>query len=146
MTRIQTFTFDEDKGIFAAWSLLKDHRRKLVAANPNLRQTYPDEALFLILTRSLPKSFKLLSRASIAQLNLTIQEKMDMLIEHKMDLREEEVAEMAHFSKANACHGARAPGLNPALSRIRSTIAQSRITSLKKQGPACGARELLVSS
>lgn len=102
MTKIQTFTFDKDKGIFAAWSLLKDYRRKLVAANPNLRQTYPDEALFLILTRSLPKSFKPLTRAFIAQPNLTIQEKMDMLIEHEMELREEDVAESAHFSKANA--------------------------------------------
>ncbi|KAI0999756.1 hypothetical protein K3495_g8444 [Podosphaera aphanis] len=102
MKRIQTFTFDEDKEISAAWSSLKDYRRKLVAPNPNLRQTSPNEVLFLILTRSLPISFKRQTHAFIAQPNLKIQEKMDMLIEHEMDLREEEVGETARFSKANA--------------------------------------------
>jgi hypothetical protein len=66
MTKIQTFAFGEDKGIFVAWAKLKEYRRKLIAADSNLKATYPDAALFHILSRSLLSSFKLLTRAFIA--------------------------------------------------------------------------------
>jgi hypothetical protein len=66
MTKIQTFAFNEDKGIFVACAKRKEYRRKLIAADSNLKATYPDAALFLIRSRSLPSSFKTLTRAFIA--------------------------------------------------------------------------------
>jgi hypothetical protein len=102
MTKIQTFAFDEDKGIFVAWAKLKEYHRKLIAADSNLKATYPDAALFLILSRSLPSSFKPLTPAFIAQPTLAIEDKMDMLVEHEMDMQMEETkTEEAHIAKSN---------------------------------------------
>jgi hypothetical protein len=52
MTKIQTFQFEGDATIIGTWDKLKDFRRKLAAADANLKNTYNDEALFLILSRS----------------------------------------------------------------------------------------------
>jgi hypothetical protein len=102
MTKIQTFIFDEEKGIFVAWAKLKEYHHKVIAADSNLKATYPDAAVFLILYRSLPSSFKPLTRAFVAQPTLSIEEKIDMLVEHEMDLREEGLnAEKAHIAKSN---------------------------------------------
>jgi hypothetical protein len=102
MTKIQTFVFDEQKGIFVAWAKLKEYRRKAIAADSNLKTIYPDAALFLILSRSLPSSFKPLTRAFIAQPILSIEEKIDMLVEHEMDMQDEEIkAEQAHIAKSS---------------------------------------------
>jgi hypothetical protein len=66
MTKIQTFVFDELKRIFVAWAKLKEYQCKVITANSNLKVIYPDPALFLILLRSLPTLFKLLTREFIA--------------------------------------------------------------------------------
>jgi hypothetical protein len=110
MIKIQTFIFDEEKGIFVAWVKLKEYCRKVIAANPNLKMTYPDAALFLILSRSLLSSFKLLTHAFVAQPTLSIEEKIDMLVEYKMNIRDEELnTEKAHIAKSKSkvskhCH------------------------------------------
>jgi hypothetical protein len=89
MTKIQIFIFDKRNGIFVAWAKLKEYCRKVIAADSNLKATYPDAALLLILSRSLPSSFKPLTRAFVAQPTLSIEEKIDMLVEHEMNMREE---------------------------------------------------------
>jgi hypothetical protein len=66
MTKIQMFIFDEEKGIFVAWAKLKEYRCKVIAADSNLKMTYPDAALFLILSRFLPSSFKPLTCSFVA--------------------------------------------------------------------------------
>jgi hypothetical protein len=91
MTKTKTFVFDEPKGIFVAWAKLKEYRCKVIAADSNLKATYPDVALFLMLSRSLPSSFKPLTRAFVAHPTLSIDETIDMLVEHEMDLMDEEI-------------------------------------------------------
>jgi hypothetical protein len=98
MTKIQTFIFDEQKGIFVAWAKLKRYCHKAIAADSNLKITYPDAALFLILSRSLPSSFKPLTHAFIAQPMLLIEEKIDMLVEHEMDMQEEEIKAVSEIA------------------------------------------------
>jgi hypothetical protein len=103
MTKIQTFVFDEPKGIFVAWAKLKEYRRKVIAADSNLKATYPDAALFLILSRSLPASFKPLTCTFIAQPTSSIEEKIDMLVEDEMDLKDEEIkTQKVHIAKSSS--------------------------------------------
>jgi hypothetical protein len=103
MTKIQTFVFDEPKGIFIAWAKLKEYRCKVIAADYNLKATYPDAVLFLILSRSLPASFKPLTCAFIAQPTISIEEKIDMLVEYEMDLKDEEIkTEKVHIAKSSS--------------------------------------------
>jgi hypothetical protein len=103
MTKIQTFVFDAEKGIFVALAKLEEYRRKVIAANSSLKATYPDAALFLILFRSLPASFKPLTRVFIIQPTLSIPEKIDMLVENEMDIRDEETkTENTHIAKSSA--------------------------------------------
>jgi hypothetical protein len=102
MTKIQTFAFDEDKGIFIASAELKEYCCKLIASDSNRKATYPDAILFLILSRSLLSSFKPLTHAFIAQPTLAIEDKMDMLVEFEIDMRmEENKTEEAHIAKSN---------------------------------------------
>jgi hypothetical protein len=102
MTTIQTFAFDEDKSIIIAWANFKEYRRKLMADDSNLKATYPDAALFLVHSRSLPSSFKPLTHAFIAQPTLAIEDKIEMLVEHEMDMQiEESKTEEAHIAESN---------------------------------------------
>jgi hypothetical protein len=68
----------------------KKYCYKVILANSNLKVTYPNTALFLILSRSLPASFQLLTRTLIAQPTLSIAEKIGLLVEHEMDIRDKE--------------------------------------------------------
>jgi hypothetical protein len=110
MTKIQTFIFDEEKDIFVAWAKLKAYRCKVITADSNLKMTYPDTALFLILSRSLPSSFKPLTRVFVAQPILSIEEKINILVEHEIDMRDEGlITEKAHIAKSKSkvskyCH------------------------------------------
>jgi cytochrome c553 len=75
----------------------------VIAADSNLKMTYPDVALFLILSRSLPSSFKPLIRAFVTQPTLSIEEKIDMLVEYEMDMRDEGLnTEKAHIAKSKS--------------------------------------------
>jgi hypothetical protein len=82
MTKIQTFIFDESKGIFIAWAKLKEYCHKVIATNSNLKAIYPDAVLFLILSKSLPASFKPLTHVFVTQPTLSIEEIIDILVEH----------------------------------------------------------------
>ena len=97
MTKLQTFHFESEKGLDSAWTELKGYRRKLIAANNMLCATYPDEALFLILTRALPAEYKPITRGFITQPNLTVDEKIKMLGEQEEELKEEQ--ESAHVAQ-----------------------------------------------
>ena len=46
MTRLQTFEFDKGKGIDHAWETLKGYRRKLVAADTDMKDSFRDKAEF----------------------------------------------------------------------------------------------------
>jgi hypothetical protein len=103
MTKIQTFAFDEDKCIFIICAKHKEYRRKLIVADSNLKATYPDAALFLILCRSLPIFFKPLIYEFLAQPTLANEDKMDILVEYEMDMwMEETKRQEAHIAKSNA--------------------------------------------
>ncbi|RFU24806.1 hypothetical protein B7463_g11532, partial [Scytalidium lignicola] len=65
MTKLQTFEFDDKKGLDVAWTKLKEYRRKAIAANAALKTAYSDEALFLILTRAFLNAYKLITRGFI---------------------------------------------------------------------------------
>jgi hypothetical protein len=85
-----------------AWAKLKEYHRKAITADSNLKTTYPDAALFLILSSSLPSSFKPLTSAFIAQPMSSIEEKFDILVGYKMDMQDEEIkAEQAHIAKSS---------------------------------------------
>ena len=88
MTKLQTFQLDESKGLDHAWIKLKQYRRKAIAADSNLKNTYSDNALFLILTRALPDSYKPITRGFITQPNLGIEEKLKMLTEIEEENKE----------------------------------------------------------
>lgn len=90
MTRLQNFEFDKEKGIDACWSKLREYRRKLIAADSNLKQTYPDQALLLILTRSLPTEYKATRDGLRLQQQLTVDEKIKILVEVDEETREAE--------------------------------------------------------
>jgi hypothetical protein len=61
ITKIQTFIFDEQQGILIAWAKLKQYCHKAIVADSNLKLIYLDIILFLILSRFLSNSFKLLT-------------------------------------------------------------------------------------
>ena len=106
MTKLQTFEFDQEKGIDSAWSTLKGYRRKGIAADATLRVSYPDEALFLILTRALPSEYKPITRGFITQPSLTVEEKLRMLGEQEDEIRDEAVehAKVARANKSSRPH------------------------------------------
>ena len=60
MTKIQTFEFDENKGIDAAWDKLKEYVRKMESGDPSLKGIYLDKTLLYILTQKLPKLYTLI--------------------------------------------------------------------------------------
>jgi hypothetical protein len=102
MMKIQTFIFDEQKGIFVAWAKLKEYHCKVIATDSNLKATYSDAALFLILFRSLPNSFEPLIHAFVIQPTLSIEEKINMLVEHEMDILDGEIKiENMHIAKSS---------------------------------------------
>jgi hypothetical protein len=95
--------FEAEKDIFGASAELKEYCRRVIAADSSLRATYPDDALFLVLPRSLPDPFKPLTRAFIAQPTLSIAEKIEMPLEYEIDIWDEETkTEMAHIAKSRA--------------------------------------------
>jgi hypothetical protein len=75
----------------------------VIAADSSRKGTYPYATIFLILSSSLPASFKLLTRRFIAQPTLSNPEKIDMVVEHEMDIRTKETkTERAYIAKSSA--------------------------------------------
>jgi hypothetical protein len=75
----------------------KEYCRKVIAADSNLKMTHPDVVLYLILSRSLPSSFKPLTYAFVTQSILLLEVKIDMLVEHKTDMRDEGLNTKRHI-------------------------------------------------
>jgi hypothetical protein len=96
MTKIQTFEFDKDKGIDAAWDKLKEYRRKMEAGDPALKATYPDKTLLNVLTRTLPKEFTAILDGFRTNQSLAIDERLKILVEKEEDLKD---AEKAYWSR-----------------------------------------------
>ena len=95
MTKLQNFEFDREKGIDGAWETLKDYRRKLIAANSNLRHSYPDDMLFLILTKALPKPYRYLVDGFTLQQHLSVDDKIKILGDKEEELESDEHANTA---------------------------------------------------
>ena len=100
MSKIQNFpdNFDvEECGIDNAWERLKVYRRKLGAADSTLKSTYPDKALFHILTKSLPKKYGSILDGFRTNPSTSIDERLHILQEKEDDLKEPN--EKAHPAK-----------------------------------------------
>lgn len=73
--KIQPFEFDETEGIDAAWSNLRHHRRKLIAASSNLKHTYTDDGLLMKLMNRLPDYYQTIIHGLHLFENLSPEEK-----------------------------------------------------------------------
>ncbi|KAF5207339.1 hypothetical protein FRX31_003074, partial [Thalictrum thalictroides] len=96
LTAIQTFNFNEYGSIVLAWDKLKEFRRKLGVANPDMRSAYNDVALFLVLSRSLPDEYTSTIDSLDVQSVLTVDEKLKHL--EMKELRLKASSEHAHAS------------------------------------------------
>ncbi|KAI1005001.1 hypothetical protein K3495_g3214 [Podosphaera aphanis] len=95
MTMIQNFNFDEVSGIDDCWEKLKEFRRKLVSADISLQNMYPDSALFLVLTQTLPSEYKATKDGLRLHKNMSIEDKLRELAKVENDLKREENAHAA---------------------------------------------------
>ena len=78
MTLIQNFSFN-DMTIIQGWDKLNEYRRKLCAADMRSKHSYQDEALLLILIRSLPKEYVATIDTLDAITDLSVEEKLKRL-------------------------------------------------------------------
>lgn len=96
MTKIQTFQFNNDFTVISAWDRLKDYRRKLYAASTSAQNAYPDEALLLVLIRSLPKLYTATIDALDVQTQLSVDGKLKYLEAKESRVNEENENDHAH--------------------------------------------------
>ncbi|RKF80004.1 hypothetical protein GcM1_197016 [Golovinomyces cichoracearum] len=96
LTAIQTFGFSQYDSVTQAWDKLKQFRRKLGAASPDLKNAYTDQALLLVLTRSLPQEFVSTIDGIDVQTSMTVEEKLQHL--RAKELRMKSTSEAAHAS------------------------------------------------
>ncbi|KAI1521467.1 hypothetical protein PtrCC142_012157 [Pyrenophora tritici-repentis] len=47
MTKLQNFTWKDEKDVDYTWAKLKEYRRKIIAAKPAAKGLYNDEALLV---------------------------------------------------------------------------------------------------
>ena len=87
LTKIATFEFRQEMGLDNSWAKLKEFRRKLISADPIMKNAYPDAALFLILTKTLPAAFKATTDGFRIQVTLSVEDKLKILNEVEEDLR-----------------------------------------------------------
>lgn len=99
LTMIQTFTFKPtshpEMTVIEAWDKLKEYRRKLGAANPAFKDSYRDEALLLVLTRSLPSEYQTTIDAMSVQSTLAVEDKIKYLTAKELSIQETEQAHTA---------------------------------------------------
>jgi hypothetical protein len=98
MTLMQNFAYDKSIGIDGSWTKLKEYRRKLVAANSEMRLAYPDGALLLILTIALRKEghYSAILDGFLTQQTLSTEEKIKILGEKETQLKGTAKDERAH--------------------------------------------------
>ncbi|RKF79394.1 hypothetical protein GcM3_056044, partial [Golovinomyces cichoracearum] len=95
LTAIQTFDLNQYHTVTQAWYKLKQFRRKLGAANPDMKNAYTDQALFLVLTRSLPQEFISTIDIIDVQVSMTVDEKLKHL--EAKELRIKSTSEASHY-------------------------------------------------
>lgn len=95
LTYIVTFQYDERSGVDGAWTKLKEHRRKLIAASTTMKSAWTDQALFQVLIRALPGQFKATTDTFRIQRSLTVEEKLRILYEVEAETKETETAHIA---------------------------------------------------
>ena len=85
--KLQSFVFDEAIGIDSSWTKLKELRRKLISSNKAMSSAYPDNALLLVLTSSLPSIYQATKDGLRLMTSMTVEEKIKALgeveAEHK---------------------------------------------------------------
>ena len=85
MAKIAGFSYKPSRGIDGSWTKLKEYRRKLISAKSVMKSAYPDDALFLILTKKLPKEFKATTDGFRMRPELTVEDKLKYLYEVEED-------------------------------------------------------------
>ncbi|KAI1006810.1 hypothetical protein K3495_g1410 [Podosphaera aphanis] len=98
MSKIQSFPdkFDvEEKGIDNAWETLKAYRRRLTSADETLKYTYPDKAIFHILTKALPKKYTSIIDSFRPNPRTAVEERLQILLEKEEDSKDYEKAHPA---------------------------------------------------
>ncbi|KAK6585469.1 hypothetical protein PZA11_002196 [Diplocarpon coronariae] len=102
LQRITSFQYGKDKdgkdidmNIDSAWSILREARRRVRAADPGMAMTFGETQLFGFLLNGLPPKFAVAKQSLLVQPNLEIYEKIDLLRTVEQDLE-------GHSESANA--------------------------------------------
>ncbi|KAA8615316.1 Retrotran-gag-2 domain-containing protein [Pyrenophora tritici-repentis] len=96
MTKLQNFTWKDEKDVDYTWAKLKEYRRKIIAAKPAAKGLYNDEALLQIMLRALPESYGSVIDYLDVQTSLTVDEKIAAL--RTKELRLNDTAEHANVA------------------------------------------------
>ncbi|KAA8619413.1 Dimer-Tnp-hAT multi-domain protein [Pyrenophora tritici-repentis] len=96
MTKLQNFTWKDEKDVDYMWAKLKEYRRKIIAAKPAAKGLYNDEALLQIMLRALPESYGSVIDYLDVQTSLTVDEKIAAL--RTKELRLNDTAEHANVA------------------------------------------------
>ncbi|RKF83436.1 hypothetical protein GcM3_013053 [Golovinomyces cichoracearum] len=101
ISKIQGFpdNFDiESAGIEKAWAELNSYKRKLIAADSTMRGIYPEKALFLILSKTLPSRYSSIIDGFRTNPLTTIEDRINILLEKEDSLK---ISEHAHSANKN---------------------------------------------
>ena len=97
ITKLTRFEFDKEVGIDGLWTKLKEYRWKLIVANTDMKNAYPNSTLLLILTKSLSPAYKLTTDGFRLQQSITVDEKLQIL--HEVEEDNKEQIEQAYIAK-----------------------------------------------
>ncbi|KAG5966054.1 hypothetical protein E4U58_002622, partial [Claviceps cyperi] len=80
------FTFGQELGIDASWTKLKEYRRK--SEHEEVRNTYPDNAMFILPATALQKQecYSVIIDTSLTNQSLSIEEKLRILQEKEAQM------------------------------------------------------------
>ncbi|KAI0994064.1 hypothetical protein K3495_g14119, partial [Podosphaera aphanis] len=87
MSMITSFKFDPALGVYSNWDKLKEYRRKLISADQDMKNTFPDKSLYLILTKSLPPAYKATTDSNRVHLSMDLSDKLRLLYEVEQETR-----------------------------------------------------------
>lgn len=104
LANIANFVYDAKLGVNGCWAKLKEYRRKLIAANALMKNSYPDEGLLMIFTRTMPIEFRATIDVLKFQLTMTVDEKLKALYEveeRNKEANDKESEESAHIARGS---------------------------------------------
>ena len=99
MTKLQNFSWKDEKDVDYAWGKLKEYRRKIIAAKPATKGLYSDETLLQIMLRALPQSYESVIDYLDVQTTLTVEEKIASLRTKELRLNDKTEHANAAFPK-----------------------------------------------